>query len=114
MTSLIYDLKSYELDGELYFSKKQVRQMLGIKHFETFKKHLEILGFTNQRLGWAEVQEILGLKLFLYANIGDHSRLMYKYLKDQGHLPQIFKHFGIALDEEFKKVQNNYYHKKQV
>ncbi|MDZ8104744.1 MAG: hypothetical protein RM338_03850 [Nostoc sp. DedQUE12a] len=114
MTYQVYEVKSYEIDGELYFSKKQIREMLGIRHFETLKKHLEVLGLTNcHRLGWAEVKEILALKLFLYAKNGDFSRRMYKCLKDKGYLPKIFKHLGIDIDSEFQKIQNNYYKPKQ-
>lgn len=85
-----------------------MRELLEIRHRKTFNQHLEVLGLVNSRLGWAEVKEILSLRLFLYARMGYHTREMYRVLKSQGQLVKVFAYLNINIDQEFARIQHEY------
>lgn len=110
---MIYELKTYLVDNKLIFSKKQIRSLLRINHRRTLNQHIKALNLTNQRLGWAEIKEILALKLFLYARLGYHTREMYVNLKTKGVLPQVFAHFGIDIEREFRRIQDEFNQQQQ-
>ncbi|MFB2837311.1 hypothetical protein [Floridanema evergladense] len=68
----VFHVKTYNADGQKVFSKKAARQLLKIRHRGQFNQYLETLNIT--RIGWAELREMLALKLFLAARYGYHSQ----------------------------------------
>ncbi|KAB8333588.1 hypothetical protein SD80_012385 [Scytonema tolypothrichoides VB-61278] len=99
---------SFETGGTLYFTKKDAQKLLGIHHHHTFNAHLKVLGLFQKPLSWAEIKEILALKLFLYARFGYHTRAMYQSLQQRGKLSIIFRYYNINVDAEFMRIKNDY------
>lgn len=108
MLNQTVEINSYEVDTERFFTKKEVRKMLEIKHYCTFEEYLTTLEI-NQRLGWREIKEILALKLFLGAHWGYHSHAMYANLRRiPGAVEKVFNHYGINPDREFRNLYEQY------
>jgi hypothetical protein len=104
---------SYEANGTAYFTKKDAQKILSIYHHHTFNAHLKTLDLAKTPLRWAEIKEILSLKLFLYARLGYHTRAMYWALKEKGQLPIIFRYYNIDVDTEFRRIQHDYYERQR-
>lgn len=105
VTITVFHVKTYNSDGQKVFSKKAARQLLKIRHRGQFNQYLETLNIT--RIGWAELREMLALKLFLAARYGYHSHLMWRNLKPKQR-EYILTKFDINLDEQFRRLQDEY------
>ncbi len=110
----IYYVHSYYVDGQEFFSKKQVQEILGIRHRRTINGYLDTLELPRAKLTWEAVKELLKLKLFLYARMGYHTRKMYRVLKAAGQLEKIFEYLKIDVEQEFRKVQDGYYQRQRT
>ncbi|MBE9229376.1 hypothetical protein IQ264_28635 [Phormidium sp. LEGE 05292] len=105
MTTTVFHVKTYESNGTKYFSKKAARQLLKISNRQQFNLYLETLKIS--RIGWTELREMLALKLFLAARYGYHSHKMWGNLNQKQRV-FILGHFGIDLDEQFRRLKDEY------
>ncbi|MDJ0554714.1 MAG: hypothetical protein QNJ68_09785 [Microcoleaceae cyanobacterium MO_207.B10] len=94
---------------EVGIPKRTVKQMLGIKHSNTFIKDRKILNLDYSHFTWGEVKKLLALRLFLSrGKAGVFGRKLYSDLLKK-HTPQvIIASLGVDLEKEFKELQNQW------
>lgn len=106
---IIYQIRTF-VEGEEQFSRTQVRKILEIGSKNTLAGYLETLGINNKlKLTWADMEEILQLRLFLASHYGGTSREMYSYLKENGQLGSYLQQKHIDPTQALAKVQAKYY-----
>lgn len=114
--TIVY-INGYEVNGEQRFQKKELRKILGIKAKKTISDDLKAIGEETYPWTWETVKKLIGLKLFLAIGRGDpkYSRKTYSELIELGEneLNTVLQHYQIDIEQEFKKVKNDYQNQQQ-
>ncbi len=133
--TIVY-INSYKVNGEQFFQKKKLREILGISSPKTISDDLIAVGEEKPPWNWETVRKLIGLKLFLAIKKGSHeySRATYSALIELGKeqlnaideeqlkalneeelkairerpLNIIFHKYKIDIEQEFQKVKNEY------
>lgn len=92
--------------------KQIVRKMLGNLSRPCLIRDYKCLDLGNQtHFTWGEIKQLYALRLFLQHRIGVHSRAQYTLLLLNYTPEEILAYFGINLDQQFRRLQNQWIYK---
>lgn len=95
--------------GEGSLGLEEAKALLGIKTRETFLKHRKSLGIAPQkRLTWDDMRDILGMKLWLLCDLGNHSREQYLVLREHNVERAALLRFGIDLEAKLEELKEHH------